>query len=220
MTWEVLPLHLADVVYPDWHPRFGDVGPVYAFLLRRDGAVLLVDTGLGPAHADIDRHYQPTRYSLADALRKHGATTEEVDGVILTHLHFDHVGNAMQLPSIPLYAQEDELKAAKEAGYTIPEWLAFRRAAFVGIEGDRELRPGLRLIATPGHTPGHQSVAVDTAGGLVVIAGQALETANELRGVLNGQRLEDAVRRTSAARLTALQPAAMLFSHDHERWSS
>jgi len=68
--WSVLPMLLDSVVYPDWHPRFGEVGPVYSYVLRNESKLVLVDTGIGPAHPLIDRLYSPTRRDLDGPTRK------------------------------------------------------------------------------------------------------------------------------------------------------
>jgi N-acyl homoserine lactone hydrolase len=222
--WLLESLHLDTVTYPDWHPRFGEDGPVYVYLLRNDERSILVDTGIGPVHPGIDKLYEPTRGDLTKALAEHGVELADISAVVLSHVHFDHVGGAHVFPGVPLYVQRAEWEAAQAPKYTIREFLAFAGANFVLIDGDLELAPGLRLIATMDHTPGHQVVAVQTSDGLVVLAGQAIEMCAELEAMLanevwNGpdyglreQRLE------AAQRLLALDPARIRFSHDHRAW--
>jgi len=91
--------------------------------------------------------------------------------VINTHLHFDHCGGNRLFPGIPIHVQRRERAAAREPGYTIPEWVEFEGARYVELDGEAEIAPGVRVLPTPGHTPGHQSVLVDTEDGLVVVAG-------------------------------------------------
>ena len=211
-AWNVLPLYLDSVVYPDWHPRAGEVGPVYAYLLESDDYLVLVDTGIGPPHELIDRLYQPTRRHLPTALaQNNGILLEDITAIVLTHLHFDHAGGAQHFPGTPLYVQRAEWEAAQAAKYTIPEFLDFAGANFVLLDGEVELAPGLRLIPTPGHTPGHQSVAFESPAGLMVIAGQAIETLAELHEMLLRHAQTDA-----ALRIMSLDPVAIWFSHDHE----
>jgi glyoxylase-like metal-dependent hydrolase (beta-lactamase superfamily II) len=214
MPWSITPICLDSVVYPDWHPRYGDIGPVYVYVLRGAG-VFLVDTGIGPPHPLIDRLYHPTRSDLATAIREAtGTSLDEFDGVIMSHLHFDHHGGAGAFRGTPLYAQRAEWEAAQAEKYTIPEFLQIAGANWVLLDGDTELAPGLRLVATAGHTPGHQAVAVDTGvAGPVVLAGQAIETAAELRGMEASGGFTDAARL-----LLELEPAEIRFSHDHDTW--
>lgn len=211
------PLHLADVVYPESHPRSG-IGPVFAFLIRGRESSFLIDTGLGPPHDLLDRVYAPPfRRSPATALHETDATPA---GIIITHLHFDHIGGAQDLPGLPIFVQRAEREAAREAGYTIPEFVDFPGADYRLLDGDTEIAPGIRVVATPGHTPGHQSVAVDTAEGLAIIAGQAAETAAEWERFLAGTwapEEEDAA--ASLAKLRDLRPRRVYFSHDHATWA-
>lgn len=212
--WSVLPLYLDSVVYPDWHPRDGEVGPVYAYLVEDDEHLFLVDTGIGPAHPLIDRLCQPTRRDLATALaQNNGIEVGDIDAVVVSHLHFDHVGGASTFRGTPIYVQRAEWEAARAEKYTIAEFLEFPGANFVMVDGEVELARGFRLIPTPGHTPGHQVVAIEAAAGTVVLAGQAVETCEEFEGMLESGVLSDA-----AKRIAELEPVAVLFSHDHRQW--
>ena len=215
-SWSIEPLHLAAVVYPGSHPRSG-IGPVYAFLLRAPGRSFLIDTGLGPLHELIDRLYRPPlRRDPATVLREAGATP---DGIIVTHLHFDHIGGAAGLARVPIHVQRIEREAAREPGYTVPEFVDFPGADYRLLDGDTEIVSGIRAVATPGHTPGHQSVAVDTDEGLAIVAGQAVETRDEWERFLAAEWSpgEDGAA-ASLTKLRDLRPQRMYFSHDHEVW--
>lgn len=214
-NWNLLPLYLDSVVYPEGHPRFGDVGPVYAFLLESCEHLVLVDTGIGPPHPRIDRLYQPTRRDLTTALaQNNGIALDDISAVILTHLHFDHVGGAQHFPGTPLCVQRAEWEAAQAPKHTIPDFLDFPGANFVLLDGETELAPGLRLLPAPGHTPGHQVVVLETPAGRMVIAGQAVETAAEYTSMLSGE----ADMTESGRAIAGLEPAKVWFSHDHESW--
>lgn len=205
---DIIPLRLADVTFPDWHPRAGQVGPVYGFLVRHPGGAILVDTGIGPPHAAIDSAYRPERRDLREAMDVTGAALDQVRLVINTHLHFDHCGWNHILPGVPIVVQEAELMDAKAPSYTIREWVDFPGAEYHAVDGEAEVAEGVRVVPTPGHTRGHQSVVIETSAGRVVIAGQAAETASEF------ETSDDA----SVSRLRALNPVRVLFSHDDEVW--
>src|SRR5579863_5644543 len=110
--------------------------------------------------------------------------------VINTHLHFDHCGGNRLFRGVPIHVQARELADARaDDDYTIPEWVDFEGAAYVEHDGEAEVLPGVRLLPTPGHTRGHQSVLVDTPDGLVVIGGDVAYTFHELgSGATEGQR--------------------------------
>jgi N-acyl homoserine lactone hydrolase len=120
---------------------------------------------------------------VAAALAAAGARAEEISIVIHTHLHYDHCGNNRLFPQARFFVQREELRYAlaptsfdasayfaPSLGIT-PDYLGTQ---FELLDGDAEIAEGVRVIATPGHTPGHQSVLVGTAGGRYCIAGDAV----------------------------------------------
>ena len=193
LVTEIRPLHVADT-----HGE-GATGPVYAYALFLDDGLILVDTGMIDRHPEIEAEYGPTLRPLPE----HGLPLDEVTRVINTHLHFDHCGGNRLFPGVPISVQRSEREAAREPDYTIPEWVEFEGAAYDELEGPAEIVPGVRVLPTPGHTAGHQSVLVDTDDGLVVIGGDVAHTLEELEGE---QRLLD------------LQPARIWITHSHEPW--
>jgi glyoxylase-like metal-dependent hydrolase (beta-lactamase superfamily II) len=208
------PLHLADVLYPAGHPRACEIGPVFAFLVRhRDGPVL-VDTGLGASHPLIDRLYRPNRYSLSDALAGLGVPVADVRIVINTHLHFDHCGSNRLFPGTPIFVQATELEAARQEGYTVADFVDFRGAQYQQLHGGAEVASGVRVVPTPGHTRGHQSVVIDAEDGPVIIAGQAAETTAQFQR----QQAETDEGVASLRSLRDLMPSRVYFSHDRAVW--
>ncbi len=203
---DIVPIHVVDFVYPPTHPLAGQSGMVMAFVVKHPGGLLLVDTGFTQGHPWIDDSYQPRGRNIRDAIYAAGIDTGEIHALVNTHLHFDHAGQNSEFPEVPIVVQDLEWQAAwHHQDYTIPEWVDFPGASYVRINGDTELAPGIRALATPGHTPGHQSIAVDTDDGLVLIVGQA---AQDARSFAAGEADE------SIARLRALNAARIHFSHD------
>jgi len=128
---------------------------------------------------------------LAAALASAGVRPEEIAIVIHTHLHYDHAGNNRLFEGARFFVQREELRYALAPtsfdatayfapglGIT-PDYLGTR---FELLEGDAEIAEGVRVISTPGHTPGHQSVLVDTADGRYCIAGDAVMQYQNLEG--------------------------------------
>jgi len=113
-----------------------------------------------------------------------------------------------------------------EPDYTIPEWVDVPGLTYELLDGEAEVAPGLRVIPTPGHAPGHQSLVVRTPAGAVVVAGQAVltlaeweESADEaVSGVPpEGDDGREAYL-ASVARLRALEPVRVHFVHDPAVW--
>jgi N-acyl homoserine lactone hydrolase len=103
----------------------------------------------------------------------------------------------------------------------VADWVHFPGAHYVEVDGDQEVAPGVHLFSTPGHTPGHQSVVIETDDGPVVIAGQAIYSAAEFAhiratGTLQAgdEPADPEAYLASALRMVALDATAVLFSHD------
>ncbi|TMK93976.1 MAG: MBL fold metallo-hydrolase [Actinobacteria bacterium] len=143
---------------------------------------------------ELDEEWRPTIYPER--------IPRDVACVINTHLHFDHCGGNRLFPGLPIYVQRREREAAREPDYTIPEWVEFEGANYVELDGEAEIVPGVRVIPTPGHSPGHQSVLVDTDDGLVVVAGDV------------AYRWEDFDAAESGAALQALRPRRIWLAHE------
>jgi glyoxylase-like metal-dependent hydrolase (beta-lactamase superfamily II) len=202
---DVVPLHLAQVTYPASHPLAGRDGPVLAFAIRHPDGLVLVDTGVGEGNDWIETNYRPRGRSVRDALAATELEPDAVVAIVNSHLHFDHCGQNRAFPGVPIYAQQAELDLALREGHTIVEWVDFPEARYEGVEGDREIVAGISVLATPGHTPGHQSVTVRTGDGLVLIVAQA---AQDARSFATGEA--DA----SVRRLRELNADRIHFSHD------
>lgn len=218
----VEPLHLADFLGPDAHPRAGETVPVFGFLIRHPRGPVLVDTGVGPPHPAVDDAYHITRRPLTQALESVGVAIRDVRCVINTHLHFDHSGENPLFRGRPIYVQGAEYEAAHTADYTLPDRVRFPEAKYVLVSGDSEIVPGIRVLPSRGHTPGHQSVLVGGSNG-VLLAGQAIETAEEFeRGEPTDRNRMSAWDPASYARsfreLRALAPRRAYFSHDGAVW--
>jgi N-acyl homoserine lactone hydrolase len=119
------------------------------------------------------------------------------------HLHvIEHRGGNRLFAGVPIYVQRAEREAAREPDYTIPEWVDFPGARYVELDGEAEVAAGVRVLPTPGHTPGHQSVLVETDDGLVVVAGDV------------AYRWEDFDAAGGA--LLALEPRRIWLAHETE----
>jgi N-acyl homoserine lactone hydrolase len=111
--------------------------------------------------------------------------------------------------------------AAHEPGYTVPALVDFPGAAYQVLDGEAEILPGVRMVPTPGHTDGHQSLVVDCAEGPVVLLGQAYEFASDWARAafawsLAGDGVEAPLDDTPpwVGRLRALDPCRVLLAHD------
>jgi len=164
------------------------------------------------------------RRPLSEALASIGVELPEVRVIANCHFHLDHCGGNPLFPSIPIFAQRAEHDATHSLDYTLPEIVDFQGAKLELHEGEADVLPGLRIIPTPGHTPGHQSLLVETREGRMLIAGQATNDASEYgRAQLAWQVAtsgsEDALEVPDwVARVQELGVRRVLFAHDQAVW--
>jgi N-acyl homoserine lactone hydrolase len=217
---EVETFHLADFTHPAESALAGRPGLVMGYAVRHPDGVLLFDTGLGIGNPAVTDWLHPRINQLPGMLRERGIHPDDVQAIANCHLHLDHCGQNLWFPDRPIYAQADEYEASRAEDYTIPEWVDFPGVRYQLIRGERELLPGVRLVPTPGHTRGHQSMLIDAAGARIALVGQAFYTRAEWEGSdapdvsgLQGAWNQDAYRR-SRELLRAFEPDVVLFGHD------
>ena len=201
--------------------------PCLGYLVEHTDGLVLLDTGMG-AHPDVDAHYRPRRRPLSAALAGAGSRPDDVRLVVNCHLHFDHCGGNPALAGRPVVTQRTELETARTAEhYTLPELVDAPGLSYEVLDGEAEILPGLLVVPTPGHTDGHQSLVVRRGDGTVVVAGQSHENATSFaadvlarRAGLDGHESagELAPAPTWLDRLLALDPARVVFAHDHSVW--
>ena len=221
-------LLLATVTFPDWHPRYADGGcSVYGYAVRHPDGVILFDTGVGNDNDFIADLYHPTSTPITVALAAIGIDERDVVAVVNSHLHFDHCGqNALfHGNGVPIYAQAAEIVAAHRFGYTVPEWAAIPDHAMRRVHGDETLAAGVTIIETPGHSPGHQSLVVETASGRVVVAGQCVYSIDEVSQccvAIDNMHDDTCLEagQDSLNRILALTPHQIVAAHDLRSWPS
>ncbi|MFW5654389.1 MAG: MBL fold metallo-hydrolase [Roseicyclus sp.] len=168
--------------------------PVQAFLLKTQGRTILIDTCVGTHKScGFDGWAGREDGRFLAGLTAAGVTPAGIDVVFCTHLHVDHVGWNTRLENgrwVPTFvnarylmpAADNDLFAA-EAGahYTesVLPVIAAGQAEFV--DGAHEIAPGVTLWPTPGHTPGHASVLIESGGARAVITGDAIHTSAQCR---------------------------------------
>lgn len=152
--------------------------PCYCYVATDGSSTILVDTGPDrstSAAAGLVINGD-TAAQLAGGLRSAGIAPQDVDLIVHTHLHYDHMQNDLAFPRAQVVVQETELTWA-----TSPQGGPFyvgvgELAAALGdrlapIGGQSEILPGVTALPNGGHTPGHQSVLITTASGDVCVCG-------------------------------------------------
>ncbi len=202
--------------------------PVYAVLIEHPEGRVLIDTGFHPEHVErVLPFVEPSARPggpFADALERAGRAPGEVDYVVHTHLHFDHVGADGQLDGATVFVHRDELRQARSPEPF--ELLSYSDRQFDNprvqvelLDGDAEVLPGIVLLETPGHSAGHCSVLLrGESGRLLLFCGDASYTAQNLeRTVISGFHVDpvESVRSLRRLqRLAARTSATLFFPHD------
>jgi glyoxylase-like metal-dependent hydrolase (beta-lactamase superfamily II) len=208
----------------EWWLRFR------CFAIRLDdGQVVLVDAGIGPADSPA-ASWAPVPGRLPEELAAAGLDPDAVASVVLTHLHTDHVGwavtsaseqssdasDAAGIAAVPYFRnaryllQRAEHAAVDELNPSLRKRLIDPLAAtgqLSLVDGDTTLAGPVRVVATPGHTPGHQSVLLDTGDETVLVSGDLLVHAVQLVDPALPYALEtdpEAARRSRTTLLDAL----------------
>ena len=157
-------------------------------------------------------------HSLPVQLSAIGLTIDDISTLFLSHTHIDHVG------WLPQFAGKHIVMHASERALAAPLYFAsrspfgFPEANYTLVTGDTEWMRGLRILHTPGHTPGHLSFELDLpkTGG-VVLACDAINRASEF-----AEGFENAQTRMQAERVRDRAHAGrswLVYGHDPAQWS-
>lgn len=164
------------------------------FALRADGKTIIVDTGLGKGPHEAMGGISG---QALNNLEKAGIRPEDVDSVLITHLHGDHVG-------WNITRDGDKVSATfPNAKYFVPkaDWDHFNKEDVLSnsphmpanvlplqelgvleiVDDNFSLTPEITTLGTPGHTPGHQSTLISSGGEKALIAGDAFHTVAQLQ---------------------------------------
>jgi glyoxylase-like metal-dependent hydrolase (beta-lactamase superfamily II) len=168
-------------------------------LVRTGQQTVLIDTGYGSKLSEKERRI----FNIAEGdplvrnLNAKGVGVDEIDVVILSHLHFDHAGGATQIsengalrptfPNAEYVAQRHEWVTATagypelRAAYPQDNLLPLQEAGQLRlIDGNAEIVPGIRAFVTGGHTQGHQAIFLESGGETAIYLGDTCPTTRHL----------------------------------------
>lgn len=211
--------------------------PVPAYLIEHAGSRVVFDAGLHPDFGDhqSDRYLEvvddfacflPEEATLAARLRSCGVEPDDVEYLVISHMHFDHVGGSVLLPDAEIVLQRAEWLAAVadlEGEVYMPADVDPDRGRTL-LDGEWDIFNDGRVIVTPttGHTPGHQSLRLLTdEGRSLVLCGDAcyLRRALEI-SALPPQPFDATAQLAVFDQLRAWESegATLVFGHEPAQW--
>ena len=212
----------------------GRIIGIPGYCIRANQRIILVDTGFPAAYIDdplataqIDRldtfgqvdHLRPANLPAAQ-LALLGLRPDAITDLIVSHTHIDHIGGLADFPQARIIIGAAERALPAPLYWADRRPLAWPAANYTLIYADTEILPGLTVLATPGHSPGHLSLLIDLPSGPVLLTADALSRPAELQDGFAGA-WDEAQARAQAQRLLQLaarQQATVIYGHDPAQW--
>lgn len=229
-------------------PKWAEPVPILAWVVEHPEGIIVVDTGETARTAEPG--YLPSwhpyyRFAVRFQVRPEeeigpkmqalGINPRDVRRVVMTHLHTDHAGGLHHFPKAEIMVSQREMRVASGVmgrlnGYLPNRWPVWFRPQPVHF-GAQPMGPfpetlpltsagDVRLVSTPGHTPGHMSVVVESGGHHYFIAGDtSYDLATMMDEAIDGVSPNAAVARLTLKRIKQYvsdQGVVYLPSHDHD----
>jgi glyoxylase-like metal-dependent hydrolase (beta-lactamase superfamily II) len=192
---------------------------ITAYLVNTGSKLVLIDAGT----ANL---YGPTAGRLSESLKAAKVTVQDIDAVLLTHLHADHFGGLMNggartFPNASVYAPAQDLEffineshAMSAPEYARPWFAAARQMTELypkieAVHGSAEVFSGISSFSLPGHTPGHQGFMITSNGEKLFIVGDIVfSPALNFQNPEIGIAFDHDAERATASRRLGLEEAA------------
>ena len=180
-------------LHPEWLDGDGLLlASLGGLLIETGDRRVLVDTGFGPRHADFPGFGPFDGGKLLQSIADHDLEPGQIDTVVFTHLHLDHVnasvrregdGWALALPNARFLVRDSEWnfwvgKNDPAGMYTESEDAIRDRVEL--LDADANVAPGVSLVSTPGHTPGHTSVIISSGTARAIVLGDVMHCPVQL----------------------------------------
>ncbi len=212
--------------------------PIVAYLIETDdGQRILVDSGMHRKHIDdpdatfggrpFARALTPImrpEHDITNRLGEIGLAATDIDVLVSTHFHFDHAGNHGDFGASQVVTQRTAYDFARANPAAFPQdiW-DLPNISYEMVDGDVEIAPGVELIESSGHVPGHMSVLVRLPkSGSMLLTIDAVYVKENLETDNWASQRDPEVARASARKLVAVadrENATMIYGHDPEVWA-
>ena len=208
--------------------------PVWSFLLETTEGPIVIDTGMPDTFINNPTYYKGTnrenrvvphmfeKDSIVNAVQRVGYQPEEIQVVINSHLHVDHSGGNKHFRHSSIVIQQAEYEAAIGNEDYAPLECRLPDLQYQMVTGDHELLPGVQLLFTPGHSPGHQSILVTTEkSGPILLTIDVAYTKENFEKDIPFFGFDQKMAKQSIDRMQDvirdIRPALVFFGHDREQ---
>lgn len=173
---------------------------VNLLLVKTKDKNILIDTGIGDALTDRMRkiYGMEKKSNLSEGLAMFGVKPEDIDVVVLTHLHLDHAGGVVRFnekgEKVPSFPNAKHIVQSQEwndamvpdertmATYFPENFLILKNFQLLElVDGEKEIEPGVKVIPTGGHTRAHQAVLIESQNETILCPGDIIPTQNHVK---------------------------------------
>jgi len=214
----------------------GRVIGICGFLIRSTaGEAILVDTGFPRKYVydiatssaedqlgEFGEVVQLDESNLPEAqLALVGIDAADVDLLIMTHTHIDHVGGIADFPDTPILMSGAERALDRPLYWGAVRPIDWPDREYLLIDEDTEIGPGLRVLHVPGHAPGQLAIEVDLPEtGTVLITGDAISRPSEIDENFAGSwdEAQASANATRLMRRAEEQDAFIIYGHAPDQW--
>ncbi len=207
----------------------------FIFAIRGGGETVVVDCGVDP---QLGKERNLANYvSPAEVLKRIDIDAAKLKYLVATHIHFDHISGIKLFPKATIFVQEKEFNfwiknpVAKRAPFLFVSDPAANqylgklegRKRLQLVRGDKKILPGMELLLAPGHTPGHQALAVNTSKGTAIVGSDLAHVAASYRTDIPSAIITDMIAWMKSydkikARVT--NPELLFPGHDLGLWEN
>ncbi|MDQ0889814.1 N-acyl homoserine lactone hydrolase [Paenibacillus sp. V4I9] len=208
--------------------------PVWSFLLETTDGPILIDTGMPDTFVNNPDYYKGTKREgrvipnmskddrILSILKRVGYGADDIQTLISSHLHLDHAGGNGHFRNTPILIQRAEFDAAMANDDYSPQECRLPDLRYQIIEGDYEVTSGVKILFTPGHSPGHQSVLITTekSGPVLLTIDVAYTKENFENGVpflsSDSELASKSIKRMHEL-IKEVRPSVVFFGHDGDQ---
>ena len=198
-NYSLIPIQVGANIFTDRTPPTYKAIPVYMYYIEGPKDRILIDSGKAPVHHPTLEAMMAKRdpemidktrgswQAVVDGLAKYDLKPKDIDIIIVTHAHSGHLGFVSEFRNARFVIQRAELDFALNP---LPPVRVFfndknvkklaKHPRLEVVDGDVEIVPGVTVLKSPGHTPGLQTVAVETSEGLIVYASDLVHSYHEM----------------------------------------